>query len=93
MKQLQSILTFYKPYIVWSFGLNILFIPLGFSFIIIIKLLAIIFIYYIIKETKANQKLFFYKNLGISPIKLFISIYIIDLFISLPFLIIIKEFI
>ncbi|PWH83077.1 hypothetical protein DIS18_00545 [Algibacter marinivivus] len=61
--------------------------------ILIIKLLLVIFLLYISNETKAKRKLIFYKNLGISSLKLFSYLYLIDILISLPFLILLKEFI
>lgn len=95
MKILSPIFSFYKSFILWSFGLNVLLIILGFSIIplIIAKLISVIFLFYIINETEARKKLIFYKNLGISPLKLFGILYLIDLSLSIPFHLIIQEFI
>ncbi len=95
MQQLFSIFIFYRPFILWSFGINIIFSFLKFDIIpiIITKLLLIVFLWYIISETYAKRKLLFYKNIGVSTFKLFFLLFIIDLFLSLPFLLILKEFI
>jgi len=95
MQQFLSILTFYKPFIVWSFIINIVMAVLN-PFIIpaiTTKLFLIIFVWYLINETNARRKLIFYKNLGISPIKLFSTLFFIDIFITVSFLVLIKEFI
>ncbi len=95
MKILSPIFSFYKSFILWSFGLNVLLLILGFSIIslIIAKLMSVIFLFYIINESEARKKLIFYKNLGISPLKLFRILYLIDLSLSIPFHLIIQEFI
>jgi len=61
--------------------------------ILIIKLFLVVLLWYFINETHAKQKLIFYKNLGISSLKLFGYLFIIDLFLSIPFLLILKEFV
>ncbi len=79
----------------WSFGLNIFFSLIGYSIIpiFLIKLVLIAFLWYLMNETKAKRKLIFYKNLGLSTFKLFFYIFIIDFILSLPFLLVLKEFI
>ncbi|GAL72199.1 hypothetical protein JCM19302_2116 [Jejuia pallidilutea] len=49
--------------------------------------------WYFITETQAKRKLVFYKNLGISTLKLFALFYLIDIILSLPFILILKEFV
>ena len=95
MQQLSALFIFYRPYMLWSFGVNILFAMMGYSLIpiFIIKLILIAFLWYLMNETHAKRKLIFYKNLGISTFKLFGYIFILDLILSLPFLLILKEFI
>jgi hypothetical protein len=61
--------------------------------ILIIKLFLVVLLWYFINETHAKRKLIFYKNLGISSLKLFGYLFIIDLFLSIPFLLILKEFV
>lgn len=95
MQRFEAILLFYRPYFLWSIAINIIlltfspFIPP----IILSKLLLTIFLWYLVTETKAKQKLIFYKNLGISTFKLFASIFLIDIFITLVFTLLISEFI
>lgn len=95
MQQLFSIFVFYRPFILWSFAVNTVFSFLNYDIIpiLIIKLLLVIFLWYISNETRAKQKLIFYKNLGISTLKLFSFLFIIDLFLSIPFLLVLKEFV
>lgn len=95
MRLLVSVLSFYKSFILFSFGINIVLLILGFSLtpIIIAKLLIVINLSYIINASKARKKLVFYKNLGISSFKLFGIVFIIDLLLTTLFVLIIKSFI
>ena len=52
-----------------------------------------VFVWYLVKETNARRKLTFYKNLGISPLKLFSTLFLFDVAITIGFLVVIKEFI
>ena len=95
MQQFLSILAFYRPLVLWSFIINII-ITIVNPYIfpaIITKLLLTIFVWYLVNETGAKRKLTLYKNLGISPLKLFSSLFLIDTLLTLSFLYIIKEFI
>lgn len=95
MQQLFSIFVFYRPLILWSFGVNSLLVILNYGFIpfLLLKLFLVIFLWYLINETQAKRKLTFYKNLGISTFKLLTFVYIIDAVISLPYYLILKEFV
>ena len=95
MQQLRMILVFYRPLFLWSFAVNILITILNPDFIpaVLTKLFLVILLWYIITETQAKQKLMFYKNLGISTVKLFSILYFIDIFITISFLLIVKVFI
>lgn len=95
MQQLSSIFLFYRPFILWSFGINIFLSLIGYNLlpIFLIKLLLTIFLWYFLNETSAKRKLVFYKNLGISTFKLFLFLYVIDVFLSIPFLFLLKEFV
>lgn len=95
MQRFLTILAFYKPFVIWSFVINIA-ITIVNPFIIpaiITKLLLTIFVWYFVNETHARRKLIFYNNLGISSIKLFSVLFLIDIFITIGFIEIIKEFI
>jgi len=59
----------------------------------LLKLFLIIVLWYFITETHAKRKLIFYKNLGVSTLKLFAIFFLIDVVLSLPFILILKEFI
>ena len=95
MQQLRMILVFYRPLFLWSFAVNILITIMNPEFIpaVLTKLFLVILLWYIITETQAKQKLMFYKNLGISTVKLFSILYFIDIFITISFLLIVKVFI
>ena len=87
--QLISIFHFYKPFLTWSVIINLLFVLLktpDVILVLIVKFLLLLFTYYIIIETKGKQKLTFYKILGISDIKLFLVVYVIDAIITFIFL-------
>lgn len=95
MQQLSSIFLFYRPFFIWSYGVNFLLLLLGFDVIplFLAKAFLVIFLWYFITETQAKRKLVFYKNLGISTLKLFALFFLIDVILSLPFILIIKEFV
>ncbi|PTM09109.1 MAG: hypothetical protein DA407_06520 [Bacteroidetes bacterium] len=95
MQKLLTILAFYKPFVIWSFLVNIA-ITIVNPFIvpaIITKLMLTIFVWYFVNETNTRRKLIFYNNLGISSIKLFSVMFFIDIFITIGYLILIKEYI
>jgi hypothetical protein len=93
--RLGAILLFYKPYFIWSFAINILltFVYPQILPAILTKLFLTIILWYLIKESNAKRKLSFYNNLGISSIRLFTSIFIIDVLIMIIYLSFIKVFI
>ena len=95
MHQLKSILSFYKQFVVWSFIINIA-IAIVFPFVstaILTKLLLTIFVWYMVSETDAKRKLISYKNLGVSTLKLFSVLFLVDIFFTITFIVVIKEFI
>lgn len=95
MQQLLSILSFYRQFIVWSFVVNIA-IAIVFPFVftaILTKLLLTIFVWYMVSEANAKQKLIFYKSLGVSTLKLFSILFFVDILFTITFIVVIKEFI
>jgi len=95
MQQLLSILAFYRSFVLWSFLINIL-ITIVNPYIfpaIITKLLLTVFLWYFVHETEAKRKLILYKNLGVSELRLFITLFLIDVMFTITFLTLIKEFI
>lgn len=95
MQQLFSIFIFYRPFIIWSLIVNMLFSFLKFEVVLIMisKLLLILLLWHILRETHGKRKLMFYKKIGVSNMKLFSFVLVLDLILSIPFLIILKEFI
>ena len=95
MQKLLTILAFYKPFVIWSFLVNIALTIVN-PFIvpaIITKLMLTVFVWYLMNETNAKRKLTFYNNLGISSIKLFSVLFFIDIFITIGYLVLITEYI
>lgn len=95
MQKLSSILLFYKPYFLWSFAINILVTIFNPEIMTAIgtKLFLVVFLWYYISYTKGKRLLSFYNNIGVSTFKLFISVFVIDITITIGYLLIIKEFI
>ena len=96
LNRLLTILFYYRTFALWSFFINIFFLIIQSSEIILVlitKLFIVCILYYLIIETKGKEKLTFYKNLGVSDFKLFASIYIIDALITIIFLSLINPFI
>jgi hypothetical protein len=95
MQQLASIFAFYKSYFIGSIIINMLLIFMNMNILIILflKLLMVFFLWFYMNETGGSRKLLFYKNLGISSFKLYAAFYMIDLAISIPFLLIMNTFI
>jgi hypothetical protein len=94
MHRLLAILAFYKTFVVWSFIVNTI---IGFfnpylAPAIATKLFLTVFAWYYVSETPNRRKLTFYKNLGISPLQLFSSIFIVDCILTIIFLTVFKEF-
>ena len=92
---LGAILLFYKPFFLWSMGVNVLIVIFDPYILpsVTIKILLTIFAWYYIQETNAKRKLTFYKNLGISSWQLFTSLFLIDIAITITFLLLMKAFV
>lgn len=95
MQKLEAIYIFYRPFFFWSFAINILQFVFNPNLIpaIITKLILIFFVWYLVKETGNKKTLIFYKNIGISDFRLFASFLLIDISITVGFLLIMKEFV
>ncbi len=95
MQQLSSIFLFYKPFLIWSFGVNIFLLVIGINILSIAftKILLTLFLWHIIEDTKEKKILKILKNKGFTAFKLFSIIYLIDIFLSVPFLLVLNEFI
>lgn len=95
MQKLASVILFYKPFFLWSFAINILITIFNPEIITAVgtKLFLIIFLWYFISQKKGKRLLNFYNSIGVSTLKLFVTIFFIDIAISIGYLLIIKEFI
>lgn len=94
IQRLGAILLFYKPFFLGSMVVNILIVISNPSIFtgILVKFLLTVFVWYLMQETGANRKLIFYKNLGISTRGLFTMLFLIDISITIIFLLLIKAF-
>ncbi|NND50798.1 MAG: hypothetical protein HKN54_00230 [Flavobacteriaceae bacterium] len=94
MQQFLTILAFYRPFVVWSFVINAVigFLNPEFMPAIVTKLFLAVFLWYLVKVTSARKKLNFYKRLGISPFKLFSIVFLMDIILTMGFLVVFKEF-
>jgi len=95
MNRFGAILVFYKSLIMWSFLINILFIMVTPDILITIltKLFFLILILHFLNETKIKSKLLICNNLDLSQIKLFSIIFILDSFMTVFSLMLLKVFI
>ncbi len=94
MQRFLTILAFYKPFVVWSFLVNVTlgFFNPHFAPAIVTKLFLTVFVWYLVNETHAKRKLTFYKNLGISTLMLFSTLFLVDIILTIGFLTVFKEF-
>lgn len=60
---------------------------------IVTKLLLTIFVWYLVNQTNAKRKLAIYRRLGISALKLFSILFLVDISITISFIVVIKEYI
>lgn len=95
MHRFLAILEFYKPFVVWSLIVTAI---IGFfnpqvAPAIATKLFLTVFAWYYVSETPNKRKLIFYKNIGISPLKLFSSMFLVDSILTIGFLLVFKEFV
>lgn len=92
MNCLFALLHFYRKFIAWSIVANIIIGSINPNYFsaIITKLFLTAFAWYFFSETDNKQKLTFYKNIGISPLKLFAFIFIIDSILTSAFIFLLK---
>jgi hypothetical protein len=94
MYRFLAILSFYKPFVVWSLLVTavVAFFNAQIAPAIATKLFLTVFAWYYVSETPNKRKLTFYKNIGISPFKLFSIMFILDCFLTVIYLTVFKEF-
>ena len=94
MYRFLAILSFYKPFVVWSLIATaiVAFFNAHIAPAIATKLFLTVFVWYYVSETPNKRKLTFYKNLGISPLQLFSIMFIVDCILTIIFLTVFKEF-
>lgn len=95
MQKLGSIILFYKPFFFWSFAINILITIFNPQIVTAIgtKLILVIFLWYFLNNIKGKKILSFYNKLGVSNFMLFGTVFLIDVFLTMTYLLLIKEFI
>jgi len=94
MRQFLVIWSFYKPYALSSLAITIVmgFINPSIGPILVIKAFLTVFLWYVVNATRIKRKLIFYNNFGISSIKLFAMLFLIDSFITIVYLLVFKNF-
>jgi hypothetical protein len=94
-KQVLSILNYYKSMAFWSFivTLAVTIINLELILALSIKLFLTFVLWFMISDRKVRQRLRFYRISGVSNIKFFTVIFLIDSVITSTFLVLIKGFI
>ncbi|WP_299099408.1 hypothetical protein [uncultured Winogradskyella sp.] len=94
MYRFLAILSFYKPFVVWSFVITVVvsFFNAQIAPAIATKLFLTVFAWYYVSETPNKRKLTFYKNIGISPFKLFSIMFLVDCLLTVIYLTIFREF-
>ena len=95
MQKLGSIILFYKPFFLWSFAINILITIFNPQIVTAIgtKLVLVVFLWYFLNNVKGKKLLNFYNKLGVSNFMLFGTVFFIDVFLTMTYLLLIKEFI
>jgi hypothetical protein len=94
-KQVLSILNYYKSMAFWSFIVTLAVTIINPELILAlsIKLFMIFVLWFMISDRKVRQRLRFYRISGVSNIKFFTVIFLIDSAITSTFLVLIKGFI
>lgn len=94
MRQLLSIVAFYRQFLFWSLAINLLMGFLGFFMLsaVVSKLFLTVFVWYFMNQTKAKGNFIFYKHQGLSEFKLFAFTFLVDSLITISFLMVFNEF-
>ena len=95
LRQFASILNYYKPLALWSFLVTIAItvIDPGLILALCTKLFLVFLLWIMISDRKLRQRLKFYKISGVSNLKFFSVIFLLDGFITCAFIYLIKGFI
>jgi len=94
-KQVISILNYYKSLALWSFLVTLAITIINPELILALctKLFLIFLLWIMLSDRKLRQRLNFYRIRGVSNLKFFATIFLLDSFITSIFLLIIKGFI
>lgn len=92
MIRLLVYLNFYKTFIVWSIIINVLLASVDSDYTpaLLTKNFLTIFAWYFMTETANKRQFTFYKNLSITPIKLFAFVLFLDCLMTIAFLFLTK---
>lgn len=95
LRQFVSILNYYKPLALWSFLVTIAITVINPALILALctKLFLVFLLWLMLSDRKLRQRLKFYKIRGVSNLKFFSTIFILDSLITSSFLLLIKGFI
>jgi len=94
MRQFLVIWSFYKTVALWSMSITIIlgFFNVNIGLVLITKAFLAVFLWYLVNETSAKRKLDFYRNFGVSALKLFSCALAIDWLISTSYLLLFNNF-
>lgn len=94
LNHFRTILCYYRPFALWSFIITFMISIICPMIIILIsiKLFFTILLLLLLKDNRVRYKLKYYKVVGLPNIVLFGALYILDCFITIPFLLVIKNF-
>lgn len=95
LRQFTSILNYYKPLALWSFLVTLAITIINPELILALctKLFLVFLLWIMISDRKLRQRLKFYKISGVSHLKFFTTIFVLDSLITIVFLSLIKGFI
>ena len=94
-KQVLSILNYYKSMAFWSFIVTLAITIINPELILALstKLFLIFVLWFLISDRKVRQRIRFYKIRGVSNLKFFTVLFLIDCTFTSAFLVLIKGFI
>lgn len=94
-KQVVSILNYYKPLALWSFLVTLAITIINPELILALctKLFLVFLLWVMLSDRKLRQRLKFYRIRGVSNLKFFTAIFLLDSVITVVFIVLIKGFI
>jgi len=94
LNQIRSILNYYKAFAMWSFGVTLIitFTRPEIILAVLTKLFLVTILWLLFSDRKIRRRLRFYKIAGVSNLKFFTIIFVLDCILTCSFLLLIKGF-